>query len=194
MCPPSPCRLRTAVLATATTLLTVPAVVLAQRTPSGYETGTETATAMPWYVQAIIAGGLTLVIGGLLVAVAPDSTRRRTDRALEAPGITFVYGVVSGVVVIGAAFLLAITGFGLIFAVPMLLIFVLVALVSGEYGYLAVGRLVSDDWLLALGSAIVVSAAVGAVPVLGTIVGFVISSIGLGTAVMAFQADRDSRP
>lgn len=186
MCPPSPRRLRTAALATATTLITVPAVALAQRTSNGFETGTETATATPWYVQAIITGGLTLVIGGLLVAVAPHSTRRRTDRALEQPGVAFVYGVVSLAAVIGLSFLLAITGIGIVLAIPLLLFFVLIALVAGEYGYLAVGRLASDSWPLALGVAVAVAALVGAVPILGGIVGFVISSIGMGTVVREF--------
>jgi hypothetical protein len=169
-------------------------VALAQRTPNGFETGTETAVATPWYVQAVVAGGATLVIGGLLVAVVPDSTRRRTDFALDSPVLALVYGVGSLVAVIGASVLLAITGIGLLLAVPMLLIFALVALVASVYGYLAVGRLVSDGWPLALGSAIVVSIAVGAVPVLGSVVGFVISSIGLGTVVMTIQEDRKSGP
>jgi uncharacterized protein YjeT (DUF2065 family) len=68
---------------------------------------------MPWYVQSIVAALLTIVIGGLLIALAPDSTRRRTDRALESPGIAFVYGIVSLVAVIGAAVLLAITVIGI---------------------------------------------------------------------------------
>lgn len=190
----SPRLSRTTVLATALALTTIPAVALAQRAPDGVTTGTETATATPWYVQSIVAALLTLVVGGLLVALAPDSTRRRTDRALESPGEAFLYGVGTLAATIGAVFLLAITGIGLILAIPLLLAFVLVALVAGEYGYLAVGRLVSDDWLLALGAAIVVSAAVGAVPVLGAVVGFVVSSIGLGTVVMTSQEDRQSRP
>ncbi|OAQ52243.1 hypothetical protein HTG_11520 [Natrinema mahii] len=193
MRPPSS-RLRTAVLAAGTTLLAVPGLALAQRAPDGFESGTETAAATPWYVQAIGAGLVTLVVGGLLLAVAPDSTRRQTDRALESPGIAFVYGIASLVAVIGASVLLAITVIGLVLAIPLLLVFALVALVAGEYGYLAVGRLVSDNRLLALGCAIVVSVAVGAVPVLGSVVGFVISSVGLGTVVMAFLEGRNSRP
>lgn len=191
---PSRRPLRSGAFATVLALTGVPAVALAQRAPNGVETGTETAAATPWYVQAIGAGLVTLVVGGLLMAVAPDSTRRQTDRALESPVETFVYGVLALVVVIGAAFLLAITVIGIVLAIPLLFVFAIVALVAGEYGYLAVGRLVSDNRLLALGSAIVVSVAVGAVPVLGPVVGFVISSVGLGTVVMAFQEDRNSRP
>ncbi|WP_084177321.1 hypothetical protein [Natrinema saccharevitans] len=185
MCLPSRRSFRSGAFATVLGLTGVPAAALARRAPNGVETGTETAAATPWYVQAIGAGLVTLVVGGLLVAVAPDSTRRQTDRALESPGIAFAYGIASLVAVIGASVLLAITVIGLVLAIPLLLVFALVALVAGEYGYLAVGRLVSDNRLLALGCAIVVSVAVGSVPVLGPVVGFVISSIGLGTVAMA---------
>ncbi len=189
MCLSSRRPFRSGGFATALALTTVPAVALAQRAPNGVET----AAATPWHVQAVGAGLVTLVVGGLLLAVAPDSTRRQTDRALESPEIAFAYGVASLVAAIGASVLLAITVIGVVFAIPLLLVSALVALVAGEYGYLAVGRLVSDNRPLALGSAIVVSVAVGAVPVLGPVVGFLISSVGLGTVVMAFLEGRNSQ-
>ncbi|MDF9744626.1 hypothetical protein [Natrinema salsiterrestre] len=182
MSPLASLRLPTTVLATVEFLLAESWAVLAQREPAGI--GAETAASTPWYVQSITAAVITLVIGGLLIAIAPDGTRRQTDRVLEQPGAAFVSGVVSLVAVIGVAFVLAITGIGIVLAIPLLLIFALLALVTGVYGYLAVGRLASDSWPLALGVAIVVSALVGAVPVLGSIAGFVISSIGLGVVVM----------
>lgn len=194
MSPPSPSRFPAAVFATVLFLFAAPSAALAQRAPDGVSTGAETAAGTPWYVQSVTAALLTLVIGGLLIAVAPDSTRRQTDRALETPGAAFVYGFGTVIGVIGLSFVLAITVVGIVVAVPLLLGFVLAALVAGEYGYLAVGRLVTDDWLPALGVATVVSAAVGAVPVFGTLAGFVISSIGLGTVAMGFLDRRGSRP
>ncbi|SDR39414.1 hypothetical protein [Natronobacterium texcoconense] len=147
---------------------------------------TDTVPELPWFVEGITAGVMTLVIGGLLIMIAESTTRRVTDRALDEPGIAFLYGVGSLIAVIGSAFLLAITGIGIVIAVPLLLGYAIVALITLEFGYLATGRLVDDDWPVALAVAVVVSAVSGAVPVLGGIVAFVIGSIGIGAAIRQF--------
>lgn len=177
-------RLRSAVLAAILFLATGPAPAIAQRAPDDVRTGVETATRYPWYVDAITPAAITLVVGGLLIAVSPSGTRRRTDRALESPGATFVYGLLSLIGVIGTSVLLAITVIGLILAIPLLFGYVIVLFVAGQLGYLAVGRLAADAWPAALAVAIAVSALVGLVPVLGSLVGFVIGMIGMGTVVI----------
>ncbi|WP_222916854.1 hypothetical protein [Natrinema sp. SYSU A 869] len=160
-----------------------PSTALAQRGTDEIRTGVETVSEYPWYADAVIPALITLVIGGLLIAVSPDGTRRRTDRALESPGPALVYGVLSLVVVIGASFLLAMTGIGLIIAFPLLAVYVVFLLVASEFGYLAVGRLAAGGWLPALVVATVVSALTGIVPIIGLIAGFVIGMIGVGTVV-----------
>ncbi|QCS41390.1 hypothetical protein [Natrinema versiforme] len=180
-------RLRSGVLAAILFLAAGPVPAIAQRTTDGARTGVETATQYPWYVDAIGPAAVTLVIGGLLIIVSPDGTRRRTDRALESPGAAFVYGLASLIGVIGASVLLAITVIGLVLAIPLLLGYVFVLIVAGELGYLAVGRLAADAWPAALAVAIIVAALVGLVPILGGLVGFVIGMIGMGTAVIEIR-------
>lgn len=194
MRPPSPKRLPAAVVASIVLPLVGSSTALAQRRPDEFRTGVETATRFSWYVDGIVAALVTLLIGGLLIAVMPDRTRRLTDRALERPGAAFGYGFVSLIAVFGLAFVLAITVIGIVLAIPLLLVYALVALVAGEVGYLAVGRLAADDWLPALGVAVVVAGVAGAVPVLGSLVGFVVGMIGIGTVLMALVERRRSGP
>ncbi|ELY68186.1 hypothetical protein [Natrinema versiforme] len=177
-------RLRSAALTALLFLAAGPAPAIAQRAPDGVRTGAETAARYPWYIDAIVPAAVTLVIGGLLIVVSPAGTRRRTDRALESPGVAFVYGLVSLIGVIGASVLLSITVIGLVLAIPLLLGYVIVLIVAGELGYLAVGRLAADAWPAALAVAVVVAALVGLVPILGSLVGFVIGMIGMGTVVI----------
>ncbi|WP_049901789.1 hypothetical protein [Natrinema sp. J7-1] len=156
------------------------------------ETVIDAVAGSPWYVQSAIAGLLTLGIGGLLIATAPAATRRRTDRALESPLTALLYGcpLVSGV--IGLALLIAMTITERFLVVLAVVASLLVAGVVSVPGYLAIGRLVADDWLPALGVAVAVSTAVGAVPTLGTLAGFLISSFGVGTVVMGLVHGRGS--
>ncbi|SEW15675.1 hypothetical protein [Natrinema salifodinae] len=177
-------RPRAVALATVAFLATGPVTALAQRAPDEVRTGVETATGYPWYVDGIAPALITLVVGGLLIVASPDGTRRQTDRALESPGAAFVYGLLSLIVVVGASFLLAITMIGIVLAIPLLLGYAIALIVAGEFGYLAVGRLAADAWPAALAVAIAVSALTGLVPVLGSLVGFVIGMIGAGTVVM----------
>ncbi|WP_226480559.1 hypothetical protein [Natrinema amylolyticum] len=179
-------RVRRIALGVPSFLAAGPSTALAQRGTDEVRTGVETVSQYPWYVDAVIPALITLVIGGLLIVVSPDGTRRRTDRALESPGPALVYGVLSLVVVIGASFLLAMTGIGLVIALPLLAGYVIVLLVASEFGYLAVGRLAAGGWLPALAVATVVSAVTGVVPVIGSIAGFVIGMIGVGTVVGEF--------
>ena len=168
-------------------------VAAAQSTDPGADPGVSLV------VQAIAAGAVTLVIGGLFIVAAPEYTERVTDRALTRPGQTFLWGVALFVAVLGSAFVLAITIIGLIVAIPLLFLYVLFALVAGELGYLAAGRLASDDWPIVLLVAIGVAFVVGGVPILGGLIGFILGCIGVGAVVVDYRADEppgghDERP
>ena len=144
------------------------------------------------FAQALIAGLLTLVIGGLFIAAAPRYTERVTDRALDEPGRTFLWGLLLFVGVIGTVFVLFITIIGVVIAIPLLLIYALFALVAGELGYLAAGRLASDDWPVVLLVAIGVAFVVGGVPILGGLIGFILGCIGVGAVVIDYRDDSGS--
>lgn len=134
-------------------------------------------------LDAAVAGVVTLLVGGGFVALAPEYTERTTDRALEDPGETFLYGLGILVAAIVVVFLLAITIVGLVLAIPL----VIVLAVVGQLGYLAAGRAVADDWGVALLFAVVVSALSNGVPVLGGLVGFVLGSVGTGAWYLDYR-------
>jgi len=61
-----------------------------------------------------------------------------------------------------------------------------------ELGYLAAGRAVSDNWGVVLLVAIGASAVVVGLPVLGVVLAFVLSSMGLGTTYLYYREDDQS--
>ncbi|MFC6614684.1 hypothetical protein ACFQAS_06890 [Halopenitus salinus] len=123
---------------------------------------------------------LTVVIGGGLLAFAPDYVDRTTGRILDDPGETVLYGLGIGIVLVIGMVVLFITVFGIVLAIPL----ILATIVASELGYLAAGRAVTDEWGPALLVAMGVSAIVGAVPILGAVVGLVLSSFGIGAAYL----------
>lgn len=142
-------------------------------------------TGFSLWVDAVVAGVVTLLIGGGFVALAPGYTERTTDRVLETPGETFLYGLGIFVAAIVVIFLLAITIVGLVLAIPLLIAMVIV----GELGYLAAGRAVSDDWGPVLLIAIVISAFASGVPYLGGLLGFVLGCLGMGAWYLEYRDD-----
>lgn len=160
-------------------LLVLP--VAAQQAPTNPTPG----TGLSLTAQAITSAVFTGVIGGLLVAVAPDYTERTTDRILQDPGGTFLYGLGIFVATIVVVFLLAITVIGLLLAIPI----VIAMAVIGVLGYLAAGRVFFDDWAPALLVAAVTSAFTGGVPILGGLVGFLLGCVAFGAWYLEFRSD-----
>lgn len=125
---------------------------------------------------------LTLVIGGGLLAITPEYVDRTTGRILDDPGETVLYGVGIGIVLAIGIVVLFLTVFGIVLAIPLFI----ATIVASELGYLAAGRVVTDEWGPALLVAMVVSAIVVVVPILGAIVGLVLSSAGIGAAYLEY--------
>ena len=144
---------------------------------------------------------LTLVIGGGLILLAPDYTNRATLRVLEEPSDSLLYGIGIGVVTAIVLAVLMITVVGIVLAVPL----TIVLLVFSTIGYLAVGRILTDNWigvlLVAVGvSAIVVVLVTMApsagivVPVIGALFGVLLGSFGIGAAYLEARGDTRTRP
>jgi hypothetical protein len=138
--------------------------------------------------SAITAVGsmfLTLLFGIALLAYTPSSATRRTELIREKPGKTFVFGLVVGVVLGVLAGVLFLVRFGLILIVPLALGF----LVAGVYGYLAAGYAVAGSWSLGLAVAVGIAGFVGAVPIVGPMLGFVIGNMGIGTVYLDYRGE-----
>ncbi len=161
------------------------ATVVAQFEPGP---ATDPAPAVPWFVETVVAALLTLAIGGLLVALAPDYVRRVTDHARGDPVAAFGWGFGIGVAIFAVAIVLGLTGIGLIIAIPILLALIPIGILTSTLGYLAVGRSAGDDWGTVLIVAAAVAGFVAAVPILGALVGFVVATVGLGAFVMDLRA------
>ena len=136
-------------------------------------------------LEGIAAGIVTLIVGGLLIGAAEETTDRVTDRALRETGISFLYGV--GVLILSFVLVVALvlTVIGILLVIPLILLLIVLA----EFGYLAIGRAFVSEWGTALVIAVVVAAFAGGVPVLGGIVGFVVGSIGTGAFVREYFAE-----
>ncbi|WP_327051990.1 hypothetical protein [Halomicrococcus gelatinilyticus] len=155
----------------------VPVVVAGQPAP-----GVETPSVSP--LARVVGGGLsTLVVGGLLLAAAPDYTDRIVDQISDEPVACFGWGLAVLVLFVGTTVLLAITVVGIVLVIPLVLAVAVVGVVGSALGYLALfGRVVESRWL-ALGLGALVAGLTNVVPVLGSVVGFVVGSVGVGAVV-----------
>lgn len=127
----------------------------------------------------------TLVVGAILVAVAPDYTERTMAAVLDSPVGTFLYGIVCLVFVVLVTIVLVITGIGILVAVPFALAAFLVWAVGAAIAFLAIGeRLVGreDGWLQPLLVAAGINGAL-ALTGIGGIVAFAVGAAGFGAVL-----------
>lgn len=141
--------------------------------------------------EMVVAGLITLVIGGGWILLAEEYTIKTTDRIHNDPVETFLYGLAITIALIVVIIALAITIIGLLLAIPLLIVAAIGGLILAELGYLAVGRLVDDEWAIALAVAIIVAAFAGGVPILGGLVGFVVSCMAFGAVYLEYREDDD---
>lgn len=129
----------------------------------------------------------TLVVGALLLVLAPAWTRGRIRQVASNPFGSFLYGLVALVVAGFVVFLLFITIVGILVAVPLAIVLYLVWVVGAVIAYLAIADRfvdVEDDWVIAL----VLAAAINGVLTLtgiGALVSFCIGAAGFGTLLRA---------
>jgi len=127
----------------------------------------------------------TLVVGAVLVALAPEYTERTMAAVVDNTVGTFLYGIVCLVFVVLVTFVLVITVIGVLVAVPFALAAFLVWAVGAAVAFLAIGdRLVGHDdgWLrpLAVGGAV---NGVLALTAVGGIVSFAVGAAGFGAVL-----------
>ena len=135
--------------------------------------------------RALASALLALVVAGGLIALVPDYVGRTTDRILDAPGETFVYDIVIGIVGGIVAVVLVFTVVGILVSVPIVIALVVV----GYLGFLAAGRAVSESRGTVLAVVVAAAAVTGGIPVLGGLVGLVLNSMGIGAAYLDYRDD-----
>ncbi|WP_433633285.1 hypothetical protein [Halomicrococcus sp. NG-SE-24] len=132
----------------------------------------------------------TLLVGGIMVAAAPEYTRQRMAQVLENPVETFIYGLVSLLVVILVTVVLVITIIGIVVAIPFLLLVWVVWAVGSAIGFLAIAdRLVGheDGWTKPL----LVGAGINGLLTLtgiGGLVSVCVGAAGFGAVLRAYLA------
>ncbi|MFK8213158.1 hypothetical protein [Haloferax volcanii] len=136
------------------------------------------------------AGGsflIDLVVGGILVAAAPGYTRDAIAEIRNDPGGSFLWGLGVGIGGLIVLVLLAITIIGLLVAIPGFLAFILLSIVGGAVSTVFLGSLVTgtaSGGSPPLGVSVAVGALVAAVlslvPILGSVILFVVDMLGLG--------------
>ena len=92
----------------------------------------------------------TLIVGGVMVALAPDYTERMMATVLDDPVGSLVYGLLSLAVLVLVIVLLAISVVGILVVIPLGIAAYLVWAVGAAIAYLAIGdRIVGHDdgWL-----------------------------------------------
>lgn len=130
----------------------------------------------------------TLVVGAILVAVAPDFTERMMGDVLEDPVGTFAYGIISLLALGLVILLLVITIIGILFAIPLIFVAYLVWAIGAAIAYLAIAdRLVgrNDGWLKPLLVAACLSGAL-AVTGIGGLLAVCIGAAGFGAILRTY--------
>lgn len=127
----------------------------------------------------------TFVVGAILLAVAPDYTRRMGERVRDEPLGTFLYGLVVLLFLVLVTLVLVLTVIGILVALPLVLVAFVVWAVGSAVAYLAIGEALvgAEDALwkpLAVGAALNGLLALTGV---GGVVAFCIGAAGFGAVL-----------
>ncbi|MFB6112423.1 MAG: hypothetical protein ABEJ35_07825 [Halobacteriaceae archaeon] len=129
----------------------------------------------------------TLIIGGLLVALAPDYVEALIERIHDDTGGCFAWGIAIGILFIVAIVVLIFTVIGILLAIPLAIAFGLIAAAGNAVGYIALfDNFVDNRWIALLIGAIIAGVA-GAIPLVGGLLGFIVGSLGLGAIVLDYR-------
>ena len=138
--------------------------------------------------SAIGAFATTLVVGAILIAIAPSYVETQLEAVRNEPIESFGYGIVILIGLIVVAFLLAISIIGLLFVIPLVLAAYLVWAVGATIAYLAIAdRLVDRDgeWTKPLLVAAAINGAL-ALTGIGGLLSVIIGATGFGAVVRSW--------
>ncbi|WP_435360990.1 hypothetical protein [Haloarchaeobius sp. DFWS5] len=127
----------------------------------------------------------TLLVGAILVALAPEFTEKMMGRVAGEPIGSFIYGIVLLLGLFVVTILLVITIIGVFLAIPLLLVAALVWAIGAAIAFLAIAeRLVGrdDGWLKPLLVAAVINGGL-ALTGIGGIVSFGVGAAGFGAVL-----------
>lgn len=132
---------------------------------------------------------VNLVVGALLLLLVPGFSLRVADRVRERPLFSLGVGIVTLLVTPVILALLAITIIGIPLAVIGLIMYLVAIWLANIYGSIGIGRTVlaavnrTNKWL-ALVIGLVIVSLLGAIPVVGGLIHFLVLLVGLGAMVL----------
>jgi hypothetical protein len=148
-------------------------------------------------VQFVVSLGTHVVLGGIVLAVAPEYTERMADRIRTDAATSFISGLVALLVTIVAVVLLAITVIGILLVIPGVLALAVVQVVGTTAALVALGSVASETGegsaLLALAIGALLLSVVSLVPIVGGIVRFVVQTVGFGAIAGSYWESRQER-
>lgn len=132
---------------------------------------------------------VNLLLGGALLALAPDYSRRTLSSIRSDTGEAVVWGLIAAIAVPIAIVVLAITVIGLIVAIPAAIVMAVVGLVGWAVTVLLVGSAATGGDSGDLGGAeLLIGAAVlglvGAIPAIGGLITWLVGLPGLGAVTL----------
>jgi hypothetical protein len=132
----------------------------------------------------------TLLVGALLIGLAPEYTRGQMTQVLERPVDSFLYGLAGLLVLFFAIFVFVITVVGILIAIPLAILAYLTWAIGAAIAFLSIGdRLVGheDGWAKPL----LVGAAINGgltLTGIGGIITFGVGAVGFGTVLRGYFA------
>ena len=166
------------------------AIVVLQQTPIAPPTDPGAFTR--FFGSTISAAGTflgTLILGALLLVLAPDFTENVIDTIEEKPGPSFLWGLGVFVAFIFVIIALFITLIGIFLAVPLVIVMIFVSLFGGAIVFIFVGERLLEAANVEtsrwghLGVGAFAATVLAAIPVVGGITNFVVNTVGVGALV-----------
>jgi hypothetical protein len=148
-------------------------------------------------IQFVVSILIYVVLGGIVLAVAPEYTEHMAARIRKDTGTSFISGLVALIVTFVAAVLLAITIVGIIVLIPGAIALMVVQIVGNTAALVALGSVTTEAGRGSAFAALVIGAvllsALSLVPILGGIVRFAVQTIGFGAIAASYWESRQER-